>query len=328
MASRVFSLLLLLCMLWGLPVIAGEKSDWQVYHAASFDVSYPSNFTVKPSLKSILSTSRYDSVFFVSPDGKVKFYATTNTADKAPDITIKPAAEIMVSTRTEKQDATGEQDEEYELYRYTWQTIRANNGNYTRSLVIVSDARDGRKYDQGVIGIQYADNASYQKYRDAYMRFKDSLTSRIYYGGSLSVIYPAGFTIRPSLRSGNTRDGAVVSVFFTSPDNTVELYAFSPWPPPENATDCQLLPKTEVLISSTTKEERTSYFPEPCTVTRHTIQAKDGSYTRLVLEIREKDGSALDQVTFGFKYHDQQTYARCAEDYQVLQKSLTLYHWD
>jgi len=313
-----------------LPVIADQKSNWLVYHAASFDVSYPANFTVLPSLKSSWSAQRYDSVYFVSPDAKIKFYATTNTEDKATDIALQPAAETLVSTKTEKKNAMGDNDDEYELYRYTWKTIRAKDRRYIRALVIVTDGRDYRKYDQAVIGIQYADDASYQQYRKAYLHFKDSLKARIYYGGSISVVYPAGFTARPSLRNGDTRHGSVLSVFFTVQDNKAEFYVFSPWTPAENATDYQLRPDTEVLISESKKDEHSSFFDMSlCTVTRQRIRAKDESYTRIVLDIKQKDDiSLMNHLTFGFKYRDQQTYIRYAEDFQMLQKVTLLRCWD
>jgi hypothetical protein len=133
------------------------------------------------------------------------------------------------------------------------------------------------------------------------------------------------------LHSGNSKDGAVVSVFFTLPDKKAELYVFSPWPPPYDAIDYQLNQKTEVLVSSTNKEEKSSLFGtgENCIVTRQTIRAKDGSYTRQVLDIKEKgDNPGMNHVTFGFKYRDQKAYERYTEDYQIMQKSLTLYIWD
>jgi len=328
MARRLYGFLLLACMIWALPLMADAQAGWKVYHAAAFDVSYPANFTVKPSLKSPLSAQRFASIFFVSPNGKVTFYATTNALEQAADIALKPTTETLVSTKTEKKDATAEDTgAEYELYRYTWQTIRAKDGRYTRALVIVSDARDNRKYDQAVLGIQYADDASYQQYRAAYLTFKNSLKSRRYHAGSFGVVLPPGFTARPSLHPGNTPGGPVISAFFTSPDKKAEFYAYYPWSM-EDAVDYRLQPKTEALVSRTQKTENTKLFGKSL-VTRQTIRAKDGSYTRQVLDMKQEDDAAVFyHATFGFKYRDQATYARYAEEYRIMQQSMELYHWD
>lgn len=80
---------------------AQSDSQWQDYKGAWFKVEYPSDFTVKPSLKST-SGKGYDSAFFVSPDESVEFYIFSPMWNGVPsDIELNPKTEKLVSETTE-----------------------------------------------------------------------------------------------------------------------------------------------------------------------------------------------------------------------------------
>lgn len=314
-----------------LPAIASPtgKTTWKIYHAAIFDVSYPAQFTIKPSLRSQLCNQRYDSVFFISPDRKVTFYAGTSLyrENEVDDIKLNPKTEILVSSKTDNKMGIDDNDAEYEVYKYTWQTIRAKDGSYTRALLIACDTREKRQFDQAVFGFRYADQQSYNKYRADYLTFRNSMKARIYYGGTFSMVYPFGFITKPSLRCYNDKDGYIMSAFCTSPDKQAEFYIFTPWPPHNGPTDYQVDPKKETVVS--TQNWKGTYFGDESSFTRQIIQAKDDSYTRSVLSIVGADGKeGFNYVVFGFKYRNRVINEKYKLDFEVFQNSIRFFHWD
>jgi hypothetical protein len=50
---------------------------------------------------------------------------------------------------------------------------------------------------------------------------------KLYKGAWFDIMYPAGFTVRPSIKSSTSAEG-YDSVFFASPDGKVEFYISSP----------------------------------------------------------------------------------------------------
>jgi hypothetical protein len=137
---------------------------------------------------------------------------------------------------------------------------------------------------------------------------------RVYEGAWFRILYPANFTPRPSLVSTSAKGHD--SVFFRSPDGSVELYVCSPqWG--RTTPDIALIEAMEKLVS----EERVERGIE---VARNwTIVARNGSYTRFYEEIASTDGTT--RQVFGFRYTDEATRERYAPVYTKFKESLEKY---
>ena len=133
------------------------------YEGAWFTIKYPSDFTVRHSMRSISSAEGFDSAFFISPDGLVEFYVFSPQSDGRPsDIEIRPQSEFLIDS-----DIREFKDKTEILY-----TIAAKDGSYKRSY------REVKQYGGSVnwvLGIKYTSQRAYQKYQQAYVRFKKSL---------------------------------------------------------------------------------------------------------------------------------------------------------
>jgi hypothetical protein len=160
--------LILTLALLGIPVPHSSSiqggSNWRTYRGAWFEINYPANFRVHPSQPSNSSTRDYDSVFFTAPDGSVEFYVFSPQWNGTPgDIEIDPQTELLVSRNVEQRSGKS-------IRRVT---VRARDGSYLRSF---EDAEDLTTNTRKVFGIRYANTASYNRYRAAYLTFKASLT--------------------------------------------------------------------------------------------------------------------------------------------------------
>jgi hypothetical protein len=140
-----------------------SKKGWSQYKGAWFDIQYPSSFIVKPSIKSTTSKEGYDSVSFASMDGSVEFYVFSPQWNGDPvDIELKPGIEEYASRKDEKKNGkvTG------------FFTIRALDKSYLRSYV---DTEDTRLNTRLVFGIKYRSQKDYDRYKQYYLKFKQSL---------------------------------------------------------------------------------------------------------------------------------------------------------
>jgi hypothetical protein len=139
------------------------KDKTKKYKGAFFEVSYPHNFTVKPSIRNSGGMDAYDSAFFISPDKKVKFYIfSPQWSGDATDIAMDSEKEIEKDVKTEKN-----KNEENR-----WFTYASKVGSKTRSYhEIVSADKSTVK----IFGIEYDDKKSYDKYKAEYLKFKKSL---------------------------------------------------------------------------------------------------------------------------------------------------------
>jgi hypothetical protein len=159
-------LLILVLTLLLLPAptsLALNQAGWRTYTGAWFEIRYPANFQVHPSLQSG-SASGYDSVFFTSPDGAVEFYVFSPQWNGTPtDIEINPSTEIVTSQKFEQRE--GKTSRRI--------SARARNGSYLRAF---EDIEDHTTNTRRVFGISYRNQASYNRYRQMYLTFKASLT--------------------------------------------------------------------------------------------------------------------------------------------------------
>jgi hypothetical protein len=165
-SSRAIFLFLVVASWWlmfPLDGLAGEGEAWPAYKGAWFEIKYPPNFRVQPSLKSATSVKGYDSAFFLSPDQEVEFYVFSPQWSGNPtDIEMNPEQETLVSQDFEKRG-----DKKVRMV-----TVQDKTGAYKRSFI---DTQDTLSNTRLVFGFKYRDQQSYNKYRQNYLRFKSSL---------------------------------------------------------------------------------------------------------------------------------------------------------
>lgn len=144
-----------------LPALAAAKT--KAYKGAWFEIRYPANFTVQPSIKSEGIAGKYESAFFVSPDKSVRFYIfSPQWAGENADIAVKSTDKPAVTENTETANGTTK--------RYF--TIQPKSEGMTRSYVETTNANATVRW---VIGIEYASKEAYEKHKSAYLAFKNSL---------------------------------------------------------------------------------------------------------------------------------------------------------
>lgn len=107
------------------------------------------------------------------------------------------------------------------------------------------------------------------------------------------------------------------SAIFTSPDNTVEFYIFSPQWNGENP-EIDLKPNETKGKPSVSHNKKTGK-----TVTMWTITAKDGSYSRSYRETSENEGTV--RWVVGIKYKDKASYNKYKSQYIKFRDSIEQY---
>ncbi len=170
---------------------ADATRGWATYTGAYFTAKYPPGFKPRGSLRPSVSpappgSEPYESAFFASPDGLVEFYVFSPQWDGEPtDIILRPETEELVATRTETKewpyckDAAGR--DMVLRTRATWVTIKAKDGSYTRSYVDIRHVyayvgeSDDYIISRRTFGFKYASRTAYNRYRDRYLSFQQSL---------------------------------------------------------------------------------------------------------------------------------------------------------
>ena len=157
--------IMLMLTLAFVPVLHGTNTQvdkgWLSYKGAWFEVRYPSTFKVRPSLPGS-SEEIFDSVFFTAPDTAVEFYVFSPQWNGDPsDIQIK-GNEVLVSKTSDKRGKVT-------VRRVT---VKARDNSYTRSF---EDTEDSATNTRKVFGIKYRDQSAYNRYRQTYLTFKQSL---------------------------------------------------------------------------------------------------------------------------------------------------------
>jgi hypothetical protein len=133
----------------------------------------------------------------------------------------------------------------------------------------------------------------------------------VYRGAWFEVRYPAGFTVRQSLRS-STADG-YDSAEFVSPDRSVSLYVYSPQWGGEPA-DIALDPEREMLLTEQHRQEGARK------VRLFTISARDGSYQRSYRDTVDYQGTV--RTIVGIKYQSKKARLRYQKSYELFRSSL------
>jgi hypothetical protein len=151
-----------------------ELGNTKLFQGSWFDVQYPKDF--KASLSDMIEQTKNDAgyvqtdeVSFISPDQSVEFfvYSPMWSGDPLDYLNIKPNEEKI----SEKIDEKNIDKESKEIYKYV--TLKAVDNSYLRSYVSIKGT--GTSETHHVFGIKYKDQASYQKYRQDYIDFKNSL---------------------------------------------------------------------------------------------------------------------------------------------------------
>lgn len=143
-----------------------------LYRGSYFDIKYPREFIAKPT-----EPVQTDEAYFSSPDGAVEFFVFSPLWAGDPEnyLEVAPTEEI-VSEKTETGEALPNQLKDSERI-IRWVTIKAKDESYYRSFVSIKEQvrEDGGSELHHVFGIKYKDNETYEKYKDAYEAFKNSL---------------------------------------------------------------------------------------------------------------------------------------------------------
>ncbi|MBI4835971.1 MAG: hypothetical protein HY817_01800 [Candidatus Abawacabacteria bacterium] len=153
----------------------------------------------------------------------------------------------------------------------------------------------------------------------------------LYRGSWFDIKYPSNFIPRPT--SPTNKTNAITSVqtdeaYFTSPDSTVEFFVFSPlWGGnPENYLN---ISNTEEQVSEKTETRKENDYPGQFgdkTIRWLTIKAKDSSYYRSLISIKEQIGTGSDlHHVFGIKYKNNDAYAKYRDAYAAFKNSVRQY---
>ena len=138
-----------------------DRGDRLTYQGAWFDIDYPRGFRALERERSG-SASGYDSASFLSPDGSIEFFVYSPQWS---------GTTYWTSLGPGETEASRTQSVEGNLH-YTRVMITGPGGAYQRAWVEVRDTLTNTNH---IFGIKYADQAAYDRYRDAYLHFKDSL---------------------------------------------------------------------------------------------------------------------------------------------------------
>lgn len=146
-------------------------SKYDVYQGQYFSIEYPSNFLAAP-LKPIIDAEKYkfvdtDEATFTSPDGEVEFFVYSPLWGGEPK-------SYLIQKENEELTSEKEDSNESEIgwtKHIKWVTYTDKEGKYSRSFVSTKTESTDL-----VFGIKSINDAAYEKYKDAYVRFKESLT--------------------------------------------------------------------------------------------------------------------------------------------------------
>jgi hypothetical protein len=156
-------------------------------------------------------------------------------------------------------------------------------------------------------------------------------STALYRGSWFDIEYPKNFSARPTTPTNERNSVTHVltdEAYFTSPDETVEFFVYSPlWS--EDPETYLTIASMEEVISEKTEEvkenERPGKFGSKITYWV-TVKAKDGSYYRSFISTKEQVGTGSDlHHVFGIKYKNNVSYEKYREAYVAFKKSLQQY---
>ncbi len=155
------------------PVPELVETETKLYRGSWFDVQIPSNFIANPTTPTtVYNAEEYiqtDEARFSSPDNSIEFFVFSPLWAGDPSYISISETEELVS---EKTDESGPENQKIVV---VWKTIKAKDGSYTRSFVSTKENVGEGLGLHHVFGIKYKDSNSYDKYKDDYIFFKESL---------------------------------------------------------------------------------------------------------------------------------------------------------
>ncbi len=147
--------------------VAVRDGDWLTYRGPWFDIDYPAGF--RPlGYDHAPGSDEFDEdgMRFLSPDGTVIFYVHSPLWSGDPAWpTVWPGETVL--ERNSSTEGAG-----IERKRLRWVTVAAPQDDYTRAWLELQQPELNVKY---YLGIRYDSMAAYDRWRDEYARFKDSL---------------------------------------------------------------------------------------------------------------------------------------------------------
>lgn len=153
----------------------------------------------------------------------------------------------------------------------------------------------------------------------------------LFKGSWFDIKYPQNFIAKPNASTIIDNEQTYIDTdeaYFTSPDKTVEFFVYSPQWGGNPDTYLKVKPSEE-LINEKTEQTKESELPDQYgnkTIHSVTIKAKDNSYYRSFVSIKEQAGTGNDlHHVFGIKYKDSEYYEKYKEAYIAFQDSLEQY---
>ncbi|MFP4248606.1 MAG: copper amine oxidase N-terminal domain-containing protein [Armatimonadota bacterium] len=147
--------------------VAVRDGDWITYRGPWFDIDYPAGF--RPAGYDHAPTADgydEDGMRFISADRAVEFYVYS------PLWSGEPAWPTVWRGETVLERTASTEGVDIEKKAFTWVTVQSPRDDYTRSWVEIHQPELNVKY---YFGIRYDSMDAYDRWRDAYARFKDSL---------------------------------------------------------------------------------------------------------------------------------------------------------
>jgi len=156
-----------------------ENKSNSSYNGSWFSVKYPRNFKAAPTEPTDTFTEdrfgepieppytfvRAEEATFTSPDGKVEFFIYSPLWGGEPESYLLTAANEKIISDTTKKD----KDPSWGR-THRWVSFEDKNGKYKRAFHHMKTENTSL-----VFGIKYADQVSYDTYKEDYLAFKGSL---------------------------------------------------------------------------------------------------------------------------------------------------------
>lgn len=142
----------------------------RIYRGSWFDIEYPKEFSAASLSLKESGYVEQNEASFTSPDGSVEFFIFSPmwSGDPANYLIITPNERVISDTSSESGSG-------YARKIIRWVTIESNDGSYYRSFVSIKEQVGTGSDLHHVFGIKYINNDAYNRYRDAYISFKESL---------------------------------------------------------------------------------------------------------------------------------------------------------
>ena len=162
------------------------------------------------------------------------------------------------------------------------------------------------------------------------------LTKLTYLGSYFSIDYPKDFSVTIEKpvdydAAGDANFDPYDEAYFTSPDQQVEFYVFSPLWGGKPQSYLDVASNEELIGEQTTKDLDTDPYRDKnrdlLLTRRATVKAKNGSYFKSYVQTKKRSSDFTRKVVdldlvFGIKYKNQKSYEKYRDAYLAFKKSL------